>query len=331
MMRGFHPALDCISFSFFFLIYFSFQQPAAVAGDRHRAAEVDLSGRHLERLPTSLFSSLHLTSINLSHNLLTPTPCSTSRRRQAGRARRRRERRRRQLHPECRETSSSRLRLPGGGDDAPHQADNKSIQLGDDDGLSVDSGLPSDPVDEEIHKGDQKAQKFNFGRNTKSLKSESWSELQTAPSTASGPPPEAKPSQVWESIAEELQAKLRFRKAKIEGLALEDEGVASTSVTARPAASGARGPPRRPSLPEVVTNTVGGEKQQGRSEGRVGNEQSSSSGVDESESGSEASSEEEEEARGSVRRACPSRTLGGLHHLRHFQQLQVGHHYCFYI
>lgn len=208
-----------------------------------------------------------------------------------------------------------------------HQAGSKATLLGDEDGLSGDSGLPSDPVDEEFHKADQKEEKLNVRKNTKLLKSAS-SDFQIIPSTTTSRLP-SKLSPVWESIAEELQAKLRFRRAKSEGLPLKNDVAAGpAAVIRRPTATsdtGVRSPPGRTSLAEVVSKTAEGETQKGKSEGLCSYDHSSSSGVEESETGSDTGGEEAEEETGGgvVRPASFSRSLGGLHHLRHFQQLQV--------
>nr|XP_053629356.1 PH domain leucine-rich repeat-containing protein phosphatase 1-like [Cherax quadricarinatus] len=269
-------------------------------GEILRRAEVDLSGRHLERLPTALFSSLHLISINLSHNLLNPTSSTTtSKKRQVGRGRRRRDRLRRQAHPEPREPSG------GGGQ---QQANDSLRQLGEDEVLSGDSGVPSDPIEDEV------------------LRSEPATESGTTKSgfqTDKTAHPETKQSPVFGSLAEELEARLRFRKAITERLLVgkSEEGVPFTYKTLTIDANTPQIALKKPSLKDVVESTVR-ERERHKSEEGVRarhEESSSSSGVEESESGSESESVEIE---GGVR-TVTSRTLGALHHLKHFQQLQV--------
>ncbi|KAG7158609.1 phosphatase PHLPP-like protein-like [Homarus americanus] len=302
---------------------------AEAGGETRRRAEVDLSGRHLERLPTSLFSSLHLTSINLSHNLLTPTPSTTYRKRQAGRGRRRRDRRRRQVYPESRETSTSRPRPPGTGDDGHQQAGAKPKQVVEDDGLSGDSGVPTDPVEEDAHRSDQDTEAGD-AKHIKGEESPTGSQVVSGVDSAT--PSGNKPSPVFESIADELQAKLRLRRAKSEGLAVEDEGTAAAPST-KPATAAVRGtkpttaaadvsvphPTVHTFTPKEGVNYTAEHKTKSEDGVRGRHEESSSSGVEESESGCEGIITE---AGGGVR-TSPGRVLGGLHYLRHFQQLQV--------
>ncbi|XP_042240676.1 uncharacterized protein LOC121878485 [Homarus americanus] len=268
---------------------------AEAGGETRRRAEVDLSGRHLERLPTSLFSSLHLTSINLSHNLLTPTPSTTYRKRQAGRGRRRRDRRRRQVYPESRETSTSRPRPPGTGDDGHQQAGAKPKQVVEDDGLSGDSGVPTDPVEEDAHRSDQDTEAGD-AKHIKGEESPTGSQVVSGVDSAT--PSGNKPSPVFESIADELQAKLRLRRAKSEGLAVEDEGTAAAPST-KPATAAVRGtkpttaaadvsvphPTVHTFTPKEGVNYTAEHKTKSEDGVRGRHEESSSSGVEESESG----------------------------------------------
>ncbi|XP_045602125.2 uncharacterized protein Phlpp [Procambarus clarkii] len=290
---------------------------AAAAGvETYRRAEVDLSGRHLERLPTSLFSSLHLTSINLSHNLLAPThPTATNtlRKRQVGRGRRRRDRRRR--HAEAREPSSTRARPPGGEEDALKQTGRRSRQPREDEVLSGDSGVPSEPVEEAL-RSDRDTQ----AGDTKP----SEPKVATAASPAvQGVESGKKHNSVFGSIAEELEAKIRLRKAISEGTPVNENHTVLACVNRTRSTTADAGTPQaaasKPSPVDVAENpaAAAGERQGYKSEGVRGRheESSSSSGVEESES-------ESVEGGGGVSPSTP-RTLGALHHLRHFQQLQV--------
>ena len=291
------------------------------------AAEVDLSGRHLEQLPTALFSSLHLTSINLSHNLLAPTlsTAASARRRHRGHIRKRRDRRRRLGPPECRETPEVRARSRPSisGHDCHNPAGSACGKAGEEDGLSGDSGVPSDPVEGDSQKSDLE------GVSRK------------------------KPLARW-SFADELQEKLRVRRALSEGYPVAEkipEGIPLEEVQPRPAYiqlldsshfpedtnisknDSATLPiplltppcslaPNKPSLAEAPISSSSTASIRSRS-GWLGNnkekedrgsyEGNSSSGVDESDN----VSEDGEEATAS------GRNLGALHQLRLFQQLQV--------
>ncbi|KAK8398764.1 hypothetical protein O3P69_004098 [Scylla paramamosain] len=293
------------------------------------AAEVDLSGRHLEQLPTSLFSSLHLTSINLSHNLLAPTPsaaAASARRRHRGHGRKRRDRRRRLIPAECRETPETwaRSRPSANDHDCNNPAGGARGRAGEEDGLSGDSGVPSDPVEEESQRSD----------------------------------PESVPRKtpaVLCSFADELQEKLRQRKVLSEGFAVKEaqprpayiqllesshlprDTGSRKDASARLCVPSLTPPPpyppatSQPFLDEVSSSsssrTIAATRN--RSEGldshkekgeRGSYEDSSSSGVDESDNASEEGGEVT--AAGEVWTA-PARNLGALHQLRHFQQLQT--------
>lgn len=291
-------------------------------------AEVDLSGRHLERLPTVLFSSLHLTGINLSHNLLSPASSTTSspRRRCVGHSRKQRDRRRRAGPPECREAPGARARpRPLPSDHGTYsQSDKTGGVLGEEEeALSGDSGVPSDRAYEGSPRGEPDSPP-----------------LQTSPS--------------WRSFSDELQDKLRQRRIASEGCAEAEGGPGDTPAaqpqpqpsTSQAAVSSrhvgdvntstnvpgacdapALTPPhtesRLPASPHQASSSSTSRWEgagSSREEGSRGSyEDSSSSGVDESDSGSEAGAAEGGEVWAS------SRSLGALHQLRYFQQLQVRH------
>ena len=300
------------------------------------AAEVDLSGRHLEQLPTALFSSLHLTSINLSHNLLAPTPSAAAlaRRRHRGHGRKRRDRRRRLVPAECRETPEAwaRSRPSANDHDYHNPAGGTRERAGEEDGLSGDSGVPSDPVEEESQRSDQEGVSL-------------------------------KTPVVQCSFADELQEKLRQRRFLTEGFhvpvregisvketqprspyiqRLEPSHLPRNTGTRKDASATPRVPPltHPPPYPPVTSQPFLVEASSScsshttaatrcRSEGpdshkekgeRGSYEDSSSSGVDESDNASEEGGEVT--TAGEVWTA-PARSLGALYQLRHFQQLQV--------
>ncbi|XP_068237265.1 uncharacterized protein Phlpp [Palaemon carinicauda] len=219
----------------------------APPSEARRTTEVDLSGRHLERLPTILFSSLHLTSLNLSHNLLALSPSGAtsanatgarSSRRQVSKARRRRERRRRHSS-ESREPTGSSKGRDRTGDEAQKRGtkgkETCDLKAGcEEANLSGDSGLPPDPVEEETPSKEELNEKEIqevAGSEIPVVKSVSPEELkevpsvktdiQEAPKVPEGQPsrlPNPEKGRVWLNLAEELQAKLKFRKALAEGL-----------------------------------------------------------------------------------------------------------------
>lgn len=302
------------------------------------AAEVDLSGRHLEQLPTALFSSLHLTSINLSHNLLAPTTSAavSARRRHRGHNRKRRDRRRRLVPPERQETLGARARSrPTASDHDCHNPTGSTYgRASEEDGLSGDSGVPSDPVEEDSQRRDPEG-------TARKTRPERW------------------------SFADELQEKLRLRRAASEGCyaaKINTEGISVKQAQLRPAyiqlldsshlpkdtststnesatlptppltpplSSPQLSAPNRPFLTDAPSSSRSTSSIRSRSEGlgcnevkgdRGSYEDSSSSGVDESDNASE---EGEETTVGGEVLTSSVRSLGALHQLRHFQQLQV--------
>ncbi|KAK4319408.1 hypothetical protein Pmani_009643 [Petrolisthes manimaculis] len=263
------------------------------------AASVDLSGRHLERLPSSLFSTLHLSSINLSHNLLTHSTTtqklphkehnsSNSRRRRRGD---RRHHLRRQIpHQEA----------------TTHPSGTK--QLRDDERLSGDSGLP---VEEAVHRGDPDGESQGVEGVTKRALTQRRHQRQEE-----GQECPTKTVPKWSSFEEELQAKLRLRRPNFNPqpvpLGLCSPASPSTHPEVRP----------RQVKPSFSSIRPWGE---GGGQGGYG-DTTSSSGVDETD---ESDSEEGVVCGGGGGRGGAAttrgstRTLGALHHLRHFQQLQV--------
>ncbi|KAK4296256.1 hypothetical protein Pmani_031239 [Petrolisthes manimaculis] len=226
------------------------------------AASVDLSGRHLERLPSSLFSTLHLSSINLSHNLLTHSTTTQKR-----------------PHKEHNSSNSRRRRR---GDrrhhlrrQIPHQEatthPSGTKQLRDDERLSGDSGLP---VEEAVHRGDPDGE-----------------------------------SQGVEGVTKRALTQRRHQRQE-EGQECPTKTVPKWKVRPR----------------QVEPSSVASGLGEGGGQGGYG-DTTSSSGVDESDSeegvvcGGGGGGRGGVATDGGTTRGS-TRTLGALHHLRHFQQLQ---------
>ncbi|XP_042855961.1 uncharacterized protein LOC122242676 isoform X2 [Penaeus japonicus] len=287
------------------------------ASEAYKTTDVDLSGRHLERLPTSLFSSLHLTSINLSHNLLTPAAAPATRKRLT---KRRRDRRRRQPNPECRESSRAKSRASA---EEQHEGKNKSAVAEDEapsDTLSGDSGLPPEPPDEEplredVHPGvgDDECTQDTVNHSKKALNQSSKPKAQIK-----------KDIPEWVNITDELQAKLRLRRAISEGKLLVT-GESSTAENNEKNTSNFHKKRADKSQPPVIPVANKSSKEtdvHAECEERALNSEdddSSSSCVDESDSAAETAGGGG--SRGGVR-ALAHRSLGGLDNLKHFQQLQ---------
>ncbi|XP_064079536.1 LOW QUALITY PROTEIN: uncharacterized protein LOC135196625 [Macrobrachium nipponense] len=245
---------------------------------RRTPTEIDLSGRHLERLPTILFSSLHLTTINLSHNLLALSPvgatsaANAASTRSRRKSRRRRGRRRRSSEPREPPSSSSKTRARAAAGEVPKKgakdADSSDQRppACEEANLSGDSGLPPDPVEVESPSKDQEGHERENSETAAGVEVPEADQVPVVksaiPEVPKGPlvqtavpegpkKSEKEPSQlpnpekgrVWQNLAEELQAKLKLRKALAEGLvapvppatdALSSEDAAGTSLNSAP-------------------------------------------------------------------------------------------------
>lgn len=289
------------------------------------AASVDLSGRHLERLPSSLFSTLHLSSINLSHNLLTHSTTNTTttttalKRRQTGRSRRKRDHRRRRRQ-EC-TTGRPGLNTQG---TKTHLGTKQGLR--DDEGQSGDSGLP---VEEDVlHRSDPDGESQGLEGITRgSTLHNHQQEGLGCGNTQSSPR--------WSSLEEELQAKLRLRKPQNPTQKQPSSGsglYGPPGSCIQPSEVHPRDTQPSSSSSSSISSTVNSVRPRGEGGGAQGgykDTSSSSSGVDETDGDSDSEGSGGGATggggggEGGAARGAAARTLGALHHLRHFQQLQV--------
>lgn len=298
-------------------------------------AEVDLSGRHLERLPTVLFSSLHLTGINLSHNLLAPASSATSsaRRRCVGQTRKQRIYRRRAGLPECRDSPGARARSRPSAidlDTHPRSDKNDGGTGEEEEGLSGDSGVPSDRAEESCQKSDPES----LSPKRRSFSEELQDKLRARRAAQEEGCPEKKKASA-DTRAEETHPQASNSHLPDSSCPAEDVNT-STNVSSASVTSPLTHPLSEPRLPAPLppqssrstdsSSSTSSSKSRwegaggSREEGSRGSyEDSSSSGVDESDSGSEAGAA----AEGGEVWAASTRSLGALHQLRYFQQLQV--------
>ncbi|XP_066964557.1 LOW QUALITY PROTEIN: uncharacterized protein Phlpp [Macrobrachium rosenbergii] len=220
----------------------------APSSEARRTTEIDLSGRHLERLPTILFSSLHLTTLNLSHNLLALSPVgatSATSTRSRRKSRRRRDRRRRSSESREPPTSSSKTRVRTAAGETPKKGA-KDEDSRDRRPSCEEANLAAIRVSRLIPSRRNPRRKTQEGHEQQSSETagaeipeedqvpvvkSATPEVPKAPLVQTAVPegpkvPEKEPSplpkpekgRVWQNLAEELQAKLKLRKALAEGL-----------------------------------------------------------------------------------------------------------------
>lgn len=301
------------------------------------AAEADLSGRHLERLPTALFSSLHLTSINLSHNLLS-FATSSAKRRCLSHTRKKRERRRRAGPPECREASGARTRQPPLAIryDTHHPSGKTGERPGEEERPSVGLGVASDRVEENCQRNDQEKlpvktslkqssfiDELENKLSQRKVANESCPEIEVAPAGAY-----AEETQLKSSNSRPLDSSRIVKDANTEITAsIENLTQSSTPPLTKEHFPAALRLPQGSSSTGSTTSTSSTNSrwkqvESSREEGsRSSYDDSGSSCVDESDSG--GSEAEEAAVEGGEVRAASSRSLGTLNQLRYFQQLQV--------
>lgn len=295
--------------------------------------EADLSGRHLERLPTALFSSLHITSINLSHNLLSSTT-SFPKRRCIGQARKRKDRIRCTVSPECLEASGAQAKLRPLviGQDTHHLSDTTDGRNIKEGRLNVGSGVTTDQIERDSLRDAQGKLFIDASLKKKGSVSDLENKLRQRRIVNEGC------SKTGAATAEQTLTRHSKSPSLDSSCCVENENTeinVSTECLSQSLTLPLTEPrPPSPDLPKPFSSSggiistgsadsrwtgVGSKREEGS---RSSYEGSTSSCADESNSESEA---EEAAVEGGEVWAASTRSLGTLHQLRYFQQLQVRH------